>query len=797
MKFRIIAIAPSTISDSTSLAGNGVQERQERPVLYVSREQSIKNRLRACTLELRAEHGSAIAYATTKIYSKQSQSFQSDDRFPDSLAFSPDGDANGALTWDVVANSALWRELQRLGAKDIVLPFEMKAQLVSKVQVASTIVLSTSSAVPTALQQDPTRMAHLVAGRHVSVGDRLQYPPLNPQLVFQVVGVRSSTGGELPIATIAESTNIELAPFLSAAKGSRSSDASQLINPMDWIAAVKRDIGGYTTTLQEIIDYMYMYLEEAVGRKKTMSCSETPFKGIVITGRPGTGKTALATTLARTSGLPYRLVNCPDLFQTDEGESEGQLCSLFQALQSSSKASFLILDEIDMLAERSAVKKGVEAKLFATLLNQIDALNQSPDTNKVFVIALTNRPHVMDTSLTRSGRLDRIFALNIGSSSERFEVLDIISRQIPFELQDRCKILERVANVTHGFVPTDLQALCTEAALILVSRVARGERNARIDLSSFTHALKSIRPSGMGEFQTKIPDVHFSDLYGLEGAIADLRVSIIEPFQHPRKYLDLGIAPPRGVLIHGPPGVGKTMLCCALAQELGINFMLVEGSQIRSKVVGESEQNIARMFAQAKANAPCILFIDQIDVLAPARGSTFSSENSGDRIVTSLLTEMDGFFTGRGGSNVVVDVLVLAGKGDAYTGLECQYDLWFPASNRPEVIDSAIMRPGRLDQIVHVPVPDKDVRIQILRGFLSKMPIGLEEAQIVALATETEGFSGADLENLCREAALVCLRENIHNGLVEWAHFQAAKQLIPPSLVHYKSDSATFRPKQD
>ncbi|KAG0237802.1 spermatogenesis associated protein 5 [Actinomortierella wolfii] len=392
------------------------------------------------------------------------------------------------------------------------------------------------------------------------------------------------------------------------------------------------------------------------------------------------------------------LVNCPDLFQTDEGASESQLCSLFHTLQSGSRASFLILDEIDMLAERSAVRKGVEAKVFTTLLKQIDDLNRNPSANK---------------------------------------------------------------------------ALCTEAALILVSKVANGERDAKLDLASFMHALKSVRPSGMGEFQTKTPDVHFSDLYGLESAIMDLKVSVVEPFQQPGKYFDLGIAPPRGVLIHGPPGVGKTMLCCALAQELGINFMLVEGSQIRSKIVGESEQNIARMFAQAKANAPCILFIDQIDVLAPARGTTFSSENSGDRIVTSLLTEMDGFFTGRAGS--VVDVLVLA------------------ATNRPEVIDSAIMRPGRLDQIIHVPVPDEAVRLKILAGFLSKMPIKLDQEQIKTLAKDTDGFSGADLENLCRETALICLRENIHNGQVEWTHLQAAKRLIPPSLLHYKPAGVTFK----
>ncbi|OAQ36087.1 AAA-domain-containing protein [Linnemannia elongata AG-77] len=242
-------------------------------------------------------------------------------------------------------------------------------------------------------------------------------------------------------------------------------------------------------------------------------------------------------------------------------------------------------------------------------------------------------------------------------------------------------------------------------------------------MSYFDRALKTIRPSGMGEFLSKIPTVTFDDLYGIQDAIADLKVSIIEPFHNPGKYIDLGISPPRGVIVHGPPGVGKTMLCCALAEELGINFMLVESSQIRSKVVGESEKNIARMFAQAKANAPCILFIDQIDVLAPSRGSTNTSENSGDRIVTGLLT----------------------------------------ATNRPEVIDSAILRPGRLDQIVHIPAPDQKTRLAILEGYMNKMPMRITPDEVQTLAQATEGYSGADLENLCREAALICLRQDITN----------------------------------
>ncbi|KAI8361616.1 P-loop containing nucleoside triphosphate hydrolase protein [Mortierella sp. GBAus27b] len=261
--------------------------------------------------------------------------------------------------------------------------------------------------------------------------------------------------------------------------------------------------------------------------------------------------------------------------------------------------------------------------------------------------------------------------------------------------------------------------------------MAAGTKDTVIDVSYFEQALKVIRPSGMGEFQSKIPPVTFKNLYGIEDVIADLRVSVIEPFHNPGKYIDMGISPPRGLLIHGVPGVGKTMLCCALAEELGINFMLVEGSQIRSKVVGESEQNIARMFAQAKANAPCILFIDQIDVLAPSRGSTHTSENSGDRIVTGLLT----------------------------------------ATNRPEVIDSAIMRPGRLDQIVYIPIPDQKTRQAILEGFASKMPLRISVQEMEQLLDSTIGYSGADLENLCREAALICLREDIKNTEVKRTPF--------------------------
>ncbi|KAG0375608.1 hypothetical protein BGX24_008872 [Mortierella sp. AD032] len=658
------------------------------------------------------------------------------------------------------------------------IPIVIRAKFISDIGNATHLTV-----VPTSLnnhsrpQPKGAAIAQSLSGSVVSLNGCLFYRSPYGAQTFQVVNI-STTSGDIPnVGIMSEATSICIQP--SAASRSGCFTSGTLVSKDKWIDNIKGVVGGYDDLLSEIVDHLYGYLEDAVlsnYQTDTPSCFQAPMKGIMISGRPGTGKSILASSLAEHSGLPYTVINCPDVFQTNAGASESYLRSAFSSLLAQNKASIVILDEVDMIASSRSSRKGtlinmssVEAKLFATLLHLVDSINMQPTGNRVFIIALTNRLHAVDSSLVRSGRLDKVYDLHLKGVEQRLGALKILAKDLPMDSSKREEILRKVAKVTHGFVPTDLQALCVECALALISQMAAGQSTSVVDMLSFDLALKTIRPSGMGEFLSKIPTVTFNDLYGIQDAIADLKVSIIEPFHNPGKYIDLGISPPRGVIVHGPPGVGKTMLCCALAEELGINFMLVESSQIRSKVVGESEHNIARMFAQAKANAPCILFIDQIDVLAPSRGSTNTSENSGDRIVTGLLTEMDGFFTGGGaGKSAQVDVLVLA------------------ATNRPEVIDSAILRPGRLDQIIHIPVPNQKTRQAILEGYMNKMPMRVTSEETQLLSQATEGYSGADLENLCREAALICLRQDITNTEIALSHLESAKLVSKPSLLGYE-----------
>ncbi|RCI04718.1 hypothetical protein CU098_000465, partial [Rhizopus stolonifer] len=329
-------------------------------------------------------------------------------------------------------------------------------------------------------------------------------------------------------------------------------------------------------------------------------------KGILLYGKPGTGKTALAMAVAKFSNLPYYVLNTPDIFQTEEGVSETKLFAFFEQAKRCNALSILILDEIDMIAGKWTSKRSaLDMRISSLLMSLIDK------SDNVFLIGLTNRIHAIEPAFLRSGRLDDLQEIVIKYPEQRQQILEIITKgncvDLPFKsTQERTQILLEMSQKTHGFVPSDLQSLSSQATLLLIK-----QQSSHVTMDHFHYALSIVKPSNLNEFASRVPDVSFKDIFGIDDIIQEIKTSVIQPFQQPHKYLELGISPPKGILIHGPTGVGKTMLCSALASEAGVNFMLVESSQIRSKIVGESEKGIAKLFAQARSNAPCILFIDQ------------------------------------------------------------------------------------------------------------------------------------------------------------------------------------------
>lgn len=503
------------------------------------------------------------------------------------------------------------------------------------------------------------------------------------------------------------------------------------------------DIGGCRKQMAQIREMIELPLRHPA-LFKTLGVK--PPKGVLLYGPPGSGKTLIAKACANETGSFFFLINGPEIMSKMAGESESNLRKAFEESEKNAP-SIIFIDEIDSIAPKRDKAQGeVEKRIVSQLLTLMDGMKGRAN---VVVIGATNRPNTIDPALRRFGRFDREIDIGVPDENGRLEVLRIHTRNMKL---DESVDPEAIARETHGYVGADIAALCTEAAMQCIrekmdvidiegdSIDAEVLASMAVTQDHFKFALGASNPSSLRETVVEVPNISWNDIGGLIEVKRELRELVQYPIEHPEKFEKFGMSPSKGVLFYGPPGCGKTLLAKAVANECQANFISIKGPEILTMWFGESESNVRDIFSKARAAAPCVLFFDELDSIAQKRGGNAGDGGgAGDRVMNQLLTEMDG---------------VGAKKNVFIIG----------ATNRPDIIDTALMRPGRLDQLIYIPMPDYESRLSILSAVLRKTPIS-KECDLAYLAAQTEKFTGADLTEICQRAAKLAIRENIEKDM--------------------------------